>query len=274
MNHSVYQDLSSLVITSTNPCLLVYMIDQSKSMEEPFGNRNYSKSVEVANAINDILYEVGLRCFDSTQNDLKNRFEVAVIGYGNGNNSVRSAWEGNLQNRWVVSVKDIFSNPLGDVNGKPFWIRPYAVYDTPMTKAFENAYRLCDDWINWGNHRECHPPIIINISDGDATDAGSNFNSLISQVNQLKSLRTNFGNAFLLNIHISSNSGNRVLFPSFIHSSDKLAKLLFELSSPLNNNMLRIARDTGYNVTDGAKGYVFNGNASDLLNFLNIGTPK
>jgi hypothetical protein len=46
------------------------------------------------------------------------------------------------------------------------------------------------------------------------------------------------------------------------------------LSSPLNENMLRIAGSKGYQVQNGSKGYVFNGNANDLMNFLNIGTPQ
>ena len=266
-------DLSNLVITSTNTCLLVYMVDQSRSMEDSFGNASHSKSVEVANAINDILYEVGLRCFE-TDGTIKNRFEVAIIGYGKASNSVQSAWEGPLQNKWVVSIKDIFDFPLGEENDKPTWIRPYAVNNTPMTKAFENAYRLCQDWISWGNHKDCHPPIIINITDGEATDAGNSYQPLKEQVERLKTLTTNFGNAFVLNIHISSSAGDRKLFPNYLDSSDKFGSLLFNLSSPLNENMLRLARQEGYNVQNGSKGYVFNGNASDLMKFLNIGTPK
>jgi hypothetical protein len=38
--------------------------------------------------------------------------------------------------------------------------------------------------------------------------------------------------------------------------------------------MLRIASSKGYQVQNGSKGYVFNGTASDLINFLNIGTPQ
>ena len=266
-------DLSNLVITSTTPCLLVYMVDQSRSMEDLFGNASHSKSVEVANAINDILYEVGLRCI-GTAGEIKNRFEVAIIGYGKASNSVQSAWEGPLQNKWVVSIKDIFDFPLGEENDKPIWIRPYAINNTPMTKAFENAYRLCQDWISWGNHKDCHPPIIINITDGEATDAGNSYQPLKEQVERLKTLTTNFGNAFVLNIHISSSAGDRKLFPNYLDSSDKFGSLLFNLSSPLNENMIRIASSKGYQVQNGSKGYVFNGNASDLINFLNIGTPQ
>jgi hypothetical protein len=237
-----------------------------------FGNATHTRSVEVANAINDILYEVGLRCIGSG-GELKNRFEVAIIGYGKSESSIQPAWEGQLTGKWVVSINNIFEYPLGQENDKPIWIRPYAFGSTPMTKAFENARRLCNDWINWGNHRDCHPPIIINITDGEATDGGNNFNLLRNQVDQLKNLRTNYGTATILNIHISGNSGDKKLFPSSIDTRDKFENLLFEISSPLNENMIRIAQQKGYNIGYNAKGYVFNGNASDLINFLNIGTP-
>ena len=70
---------------------------------------------------------------------LKNRFELAIIGYGKNDDKVQSGWEGQLTNKWVVSIKNIFDYPLGQDNDKPIWIRPYATGSTPMTKAFENA---------------------------------------------------------------------------------------------------------------------------------------
>jgi hypothetical protein len=182
--------------------------------------------------------------------------------------------EGQLAGKWVVSIDNIFEYPLGQKDEKPIWIKPYANSNTPMTKAFENATRLCEDWINWGNHTDCHPPIIINITDGEATDAGSSFTPLKKQIEELKTLKTNFGNVSLLNIHISSSPGDKVLFPDNINSYDRFQNLLFETSSNLDNNMIRIAQKKGYNVNNSSKGYVFNGNATDLINFLNIGTPQ
>jgi hypothetical protein len=267
-------DIKNLTITSTHPCLIIYLIDQSGSMGDKFGNANHSKSVELANAINDVIYEVGLRCIGSG-GELKNRFEIAIIGYGKNGETVQSAWEGQLINKWVVSIKNIFDYPLGQDNDKPIWIKPYAGGATPMKKAFENARRLCMDWINWGNHRECHPPIIINITDGEATDGGMNFMQLTNEVDLLKRIGTDYGNVSILNIHISSQSGDRLLFPnelSFVN--DRLAQLLFDISTPLDSNMIRLAQQKGYNTQNNAKGYVYNGNASDLINFLNIGTPQ
>jgi len=267
-------DIKNLTISSTNPCLIIYLLDQSGSMSEKFGNAAHSKSVELASAINDVIYEVGLRCI-GTGGELKNRFELAIIGYGKENDKVQSGWEGQLTNKWVVSIKNIFDYPLGQDNEKPIWIKPYADGSTPMKKAFENARKLCSDWINWGNHKECHPPIIINITDGAATDSGSNYNALKNEVEQLKKIATNYGPVNILNIHISTRSGDRILFPNDISNiNDKFAKLLFDMSTTLNENMIRLAQQKGYNVQNSAKGYVFNGDATDLINFLNIGTPQ
>ena len=266
-------EINNLTITSTHPCLIVYLIDQSGSMSEKFGNAHHSKSVEVANAINDVIYEVGLRCIGSG-GELKNRFELAIIGYGDSD-SVKSAWEGQLTNKWVVSIKNIFDYPLGQEQDRPIWIRPKDNGSTPMKKAFENARNLCLDWINWGNHRECHPPIIINITDGEATDGGFNYIELRNEIEMLKTLGTNYGTVNILNIHISSFTGDRILFPNDLSIiKDRFSHLLYEISSPLNGNMVRLAQQKGYNIDNGSKGYVFNGNASDLINFLNIGTPQ
>ena len=47
-------DLRNLTISSTNPCLIVHLIDQSGSMNEKFGNASHTKAIELANAINDV----------------------------------------------------------------------------------------------------------------------------------------------------------------------------------------------------------------------------
>jgi len=266
-------DIRNLTISSTNPCLLIYLVDQSGSMSDKFGNASHSKAIEVANAINDIIYEVGLRCIGNG-GELKNRFEIAIIGYGKKENTSQSGWEGQLSGKWVVSIKNIFEFPLGQENDKPIWVKPYSVSNTPMTKAFEDAKKLCNDWINWGNHKDCHPPIIINITDGEATDGGSNFNDLKNQIEQIKNLNTNFGSVNISNIHISTRVGDKLLFPNEVNTSDKFEKLLFDISTPLSENMIRIAQQRGYDIPQKAKGYVFNGNANDLINFLNIGTPQ
>ena len=263
-------DLGTLQISSTHPCLVVYMLDQSGSMTEKFGGEGISKAQKVADCINEIIFETGLKCYDSN-GDIKNRFEISVIGYGMNDNGVAPAWEGNLKDHWVVSIADVFPQAIGEENGVPIWISPKALGRTPMTRAFENAYKICEAWINWGNHIDCHPPIIINISDGEPTDAGTGNIRILDVVNQIKGLRTNYGGVNIFNIHISSLASDSVLFPTQSPMGGN-ANLLFELSTELNPHMVALARQMGYAVEQGSKGYVFNGGAKHLMDFLNIGS--
>jgi hypothetical protein len=239
-------------------------------MQESFGSSS-SKAKKLADSVNEIIFETGLKCYGSN-GELKNRFELSVIGYGAEYEAVEPAWEGNLKDHWVVSIGDVFPNAIGEEEGIPIWIRAKAGSNTPMTKAFENAYRVCEAWINWGNHKDCHPPIIINISDGEASDENYNIQNLIQTVNNLKKLSTNYGGVNIFNIHISSQQGDSILFPSQLNTVNKQANLLFDLSTSLNDHMIALAKNIGYNVNDGAKGYVFNGSAKNLMDFLNIGS--
>lgn len=264
-------DINTLQISSTHPCLIIYLLDQSGSMSE-FFNDGTSKAEKLADAVNEIIFQTGLKCI-SGSGVLKNRFELSVIGYGLESHTCSPAWEGSLRSHWVVSINDIFNNPVGEKNEMPIWITPKAGYATPMKNAFENAARLCEAWINWGNHRDCHPPIIINITDGEPTDSGLNDSQLLSVVNNLKQLGTNYGNVSIFNIHITKSSNlDSVLYPSLLPMGTQSARLLFELSTPLNESMISHARSLGYEVDSGAVGYVYNGSAKNLLDFLNIGS--
>ena len=265
-------DIERLNISSANPCLVLYLIDQSFSMRDPFDRSGRPRAELVADSINDTIYEIGLSCLG--ENGLKNRFEVAILGYGNGRDVVESAWTKGLAGNWVCTIEDIFNHPAGTKNEKPIWVQPCAMANTPMTKAFENAYRLCKDWIEFGNHMDCHPPIIINITDGEATDGGFRFKGLKDAVNAVKGLRTNYDSVKVFNVHISSNkSTDKIAFPADDPTNHvKFASLLYDLSSHLNDSMIDRAGAMGYALKQGSKGYIYNAQASDLINFLNIGS--
>ena len=58
---------------------------------------------------------------------------------------------------------------LVDVNQQiPVWLLPFAQYGTPMCAALEVAHRALDSWI--AQHATSYPPIVINVSDGAASD--------------------------------------------------------------------------------------------------------
>lgn len=265
------KDINSLVVTAANPCLLIYMLDRSASMSDKFGNADTSRAETLSTAINKVIYDVCLRCV-SGSGELKSKFELALFAYGG--NTVTSGWEGALAGEFVYPITRIFNNPLAtDANEMPIWIRPHADGGTPMRAAFNNVKDLCEDWISWGNHYEiCHPPIIINITDGEATDDDGSFSGIRNTVNQLRNMGTAYGSTIVMNIHISGRNYDRIIFPDRPLSNNKFESFLYDISSPLYPHMIETGRREGFNIPDNARGYIFNGDSSDLVRFINVGT--
>lgn len=266
--------IDTLRINTTNPCLILFLLDQSGSMDESFGaNMKMSKADALADAVNETMHNIGLKCI-STNGVIRDRFEIAVMGYG-ATEEIKSAYMGDLTDRWAVPISELFNKPL-DYNaddGAPIWIKSIAGTVTPMTEAFHNAYDLCNDWINYGNHHDCHPPIVINITDGQATDSGFGDRKLIKAIDSVRDLSTDHGNIYIFNIHISESQSDQILFPDKMDSyNDPYAILLFNNSSILNSKMIDIGNTKGYSLNKNSKGFIFNGNSSDLVNFLNIGS--
>jgi hypothetical protein len=267
-----FKDINNLVITSANPCLLIYMLDRSHSMNDPFGNSRISKAEALSNCINDTIYEAGLRCISGSSGEMKSKFEVALFSYGDGN--ISSGWEGNLNSDFVHPIVHIFENPLFTTSDDvPKWIKPYGNGGTPMMAAFENVKDLCEDWINWEDHSDvCHPPIIINITDGEATDDLYPSNVIRNIVNQIRSLSTAYGNSIIMNIHISGKNSDKITFPDKPPGDGKYENFLYDISSPLYESMIGLARNEGYNISDNARGYMFNADTTDLVKFIKIGS--
>jgi len=259
-----------VVVTRANPLLVVFMLDQSASMNDKFGNASFSKATALANAVNRTLYEIALKSVSG--GEVVSRFEIGMFAYSG--EMVCSGWEGKLKNKFVHTIRNIFENPITIRNDDTLeWITPRGEGGTPMYDALKNVKDFIGDWIDWGDHRKvCHPPIIINVTDGEATDDKEPFSGLRKVASDIMSLSTDFGSTIMLNIHISSENYDKVLFPSRAVGDNAYQKLLFEISSPLYKKIVNKARDAGYNLNDDAKGYVYNGDCHDLLHFLDIGT--
>jgi hypothetical protein len=267
-----FKDINNLVVTSANPCLLIYMLDRSLSMNDPFGNARISKAQALCNAINDTVYEAGCRCISGASGEMKSKFEIALFSYGNG--TISSGWEGSLASEFVHPIVNIFKYPLFTTSDDiPKWINPSGNGGTPMLAAFENVKDLCEDWINWGDHRDvCHPPIIINITDGEATDDRYPFNGIKNAVTQIRSLSTVYGYSIIMNIHVSGDNSDKVTFPDRAPNDGVYENFLYEISSPLYEGMITQARNEGYNIADNARGYMFNAAPADLVKFIKIGS--
>src|ERR1700680_4354827 len=147
-------------LSRTNPTALVFLIDQSSSMAEPFGAQPGKPKAEgVADAINRLLQNLVLKC--AKGDGIRDYFHVGVIGYG-----ARVVWAlgGKLAGQKLVPISLIANNPLkveqrtrkvddnagGLVEQKfkfPIWFAPVAGGRTPMCAAITEATSAVKDFI-------------------------------------------------------------------------------------------------------------------------------
>jgi hypothetical protein len=265
-------------ISRSNPTCFLFLIDQSKSMRGPLGSDpSKSKAQAVADSLNHLLFTLSLRCVWG-QNIL-DRFHIGVIGYGG---EVNNRLGGALAGRELAPISEIARNPLRveqRTSGKPgqtgmgeqtikfpVWLDPLAEGKTPMAAALEKACLLVGGFL--AEHPDCYPPLVINISDGEATDSDPRI-----PAGKLTALSSNDGQVLLFNIHLSSNVPQAIEFPDRLESlPDKWSRHLFEMSSVLPPPMQGAARQAGIPVTSTTRGFVFNANLASVVRFLDIGT--
>lgn len=266
-------------ISRTNPTCFLFLVDQSSSMLEPFGAQpDKSKADGVADAINRLLQNLALKCAKS--DGIRDYFHVGVIGYGA---RAVPAFGGSLAGKGLVPISELANSPLrveqrtrsvDDGAGGliqqsfkfPVWFEPKAVGKTPMCGAFTLATELLQSFLK--TYPNCYPPMVINITDGRATDGDPR-----PLAEGVRNLATTDGKVLLFNAHISAVPAVPIAFPS----SDAMlpdvdAKLLFSLSSELPDKLLGAAKAEGFNVQPQARGFVFNGDLVSVIRFLDIGT--
>ena len=269
------------VISSANPSCFVFLIDQSASMQQPFGGSeaNQKKIEGVADAINRWLQNLIIKCAKSE--GIRDYYCVSVIGYGA---QIDSAFKGDLTGKRLVPISQIANHPLriekrtkfvDDDAGNlveqtvkaPVWIEPIASGKTPMCEAIVLAQRILSKWLD--EHPDCFPPIVINMTDGAATDGDPRF-----YASKLTHLASSDGNVLLFNINFSSHQANPIEFPdSDENLLDKYAKQLFQMSSVLPEYMRKIAsQEYNISVSEATRGFTFHADMVALIKFLDIGT--
>lgn len=271
----------SAEISRRNPGCFLFLVDQSYSMRDPFGSSESgnSKAKMLADAINRSLLTLVGRC--SKDEGVRRYFQVGVIGYGA---TIGPAMGGDLIGRELVWVDELAAHPLrveerqqkvSDGMGglvevpKEFviWFDPVANNGTPMCRALWQAHAILETWV--AQHPEAFPPVVINISDGESTDGDP-----LPPSEAIRELTTTDGNVLLLNLHLSSLRGMPTLH--FPNNGDNLpddsARLLFWMSSTLPPHMGEAAHEKGFLLSDNARGFVFNANIEDVIEFIDIGT--
>ncbi len=265
----------SAEISRANPTCFLFLLDQSQSMLQPLaGAAGKTKAEAVADAVNQLLYTLVLRCVWG--NSVLDRFHVGVLGYGA---RVGPALGGALANRDLLPVGDVARGPLRvETRSKPgpdgsaqsvrfpIWFDPQGDGNTPMCATLQRASLLLAGFL--ADHPDCFPPVVINITDGKPTDGNPEHHAA-----RLRQLSSTDGHVLLFNLHLSEKSGERIEFPDGEAAlPDAYAKLLFRMSSPLPEALHGAAREADLPVTAGTRGFVFNADLDSVIRALDIGT--
>lgn len=265
-------------ISRNNPTAFLFVVDQSGSMSDKM-SIGKTKAEFVSDALNRTLMNLIGRCTKSE--GVRDYFEVGVIGYGG--RGVDNGFSGALGSRVLNPVSAIEQNPTRVEDRKkkmddgaggivetavkfPVWFEPLADGGTPMraalTKAAEELAAWCDA------HPESYPPTVLHVTDGESGDGDPE-----EIAANLAQLRTNDGPVIVMNIHVSTLGLDTIKFPSSEQGlPDSHAKLLFRMSSPLPQHLVAFAKDKGYNVNPESRGYMFNAEAGEIVDFFDIGT--
>ena len=276
-------------ITRNTPTAFIFLVDHSVSMQKKtnlFGEE-MTMAEAAARIVNRQINELVLRCIKS--NEVRHYYDIAVIGYGK---TAYSGWNGALEGRDFVTPEELRDNPFKKIitreenrtrKGtvvkeveKVQWVE--ARHDgswTHLHEAFDRAKTLLSQWMEQHKNKDCYPPTIINITDGEFN--GASKETVLQQANELKSMFTNDGNVILFNIHFTANkSADEVVCP--IDKSElngnRYAETLFQMSSLLperyNADIEKYLNDRrqGRHVAMGV-----NADATTLIKLMDIGTP-
>ena len=268
----------SAEISRNQPTCFLFLVDQSGSMDDKFPSGR-SKSQIVADVLNKTLFTLITRCTKS--DGVRNYFDIGVIGYGG--NSFYNGFSGTLGNAILHPISKIESGPVaieervkklddgagGILEQKikfPVWFKPQASGSTPMCQAIRTAAAELVRWCD--SHPNSYPPTVLHVTDGESTDGDPE-----SLANQLCLISTNDGAVLMFNLHVSTLRAVQSKFPaSESDLIDKYARLLFRMSSQLPQHLIDYAQNKGLNVHSESRGFIFNAEPAEIVDFFDIGT--
>uniref|UniRef100_UPI0040472424 vWA domain-containing protein n=1 Tax=Rheinheimera sp. TaxID=1869214 RepID=UPI0040472424 len=268
----------SAEISRSNPTAFLFLVDQSGSMDDKMSSGR-SKAEQVADVLNRTLATLITRCTKSE--GTRNYFEIGVIGYGG--NGAYNGFQGPLGSQVLHPISAIESSPLKIEERKkkvddgaggiieqgikfPVWFEPHSSGGTPMCQAITKAAEELVSWCD--THPDCYPPTVLHITDGESTDGDPE--QLAAQLSQIQ---TSDGSVLLFNLHVSTSGANPIEFPAAQNNlADDYAKLLFRMSSQLPEHLIRFAQEKGFKVSMESRGFMFNADAVQIVDFFDIGT--
>lgn len=272
------------------PALFIILLDQSGSMQDTIQGLGVRKIDLATQAVNEVIYDMIDR--SPTDNDngrRRNYCYLSIIGYNDTVNHLltKSGQPIDLPTlaehpvgtkEVTMDVRDFSTGQYRKVRDMhQYWIEPHTNGNTHMDKAFEAALQIMEKWYSSPSEprqiprREGLAPIIIHITDGEH-NGNRDPQPYIEYIRQQS---TPHGEPLIFNCHFTSEITQPCVFPKSQEELpvSKFAPKLFEMSSIIPEPFLPDASLlTGYALSFGSRGFMFNSDAKLLINFLQFGT--
>ncbi len=271
------EEYSSVPISTSNPGCIIILVDQSFTMTDPYGDG--MKAERAALAVNKVITNLVYAC--QRGDEIRDRCYVTVVGYGA--DQIECAVDGMISDVArayirIENTKEYISDGAGGVTEisiqQPVWLEPKARGNTPMDRAFQHALEVIERWLP---HRpDGFPPVVVNITDGEATRP----HVAADNARKIMNMGTSDGACLVFNLHIPDlkqeirESEKNIAFPheTTRFANDSLAQYLFDISSVLPGPLIKAAQSVGFQVEAGARCFGYNLEESVLISILQFGT--
>lgn len=218
------------IATSSTPGLIVFLVDQSGSMNSSY-HGYYNKATFATTIVNHTINEI--INIHACGDYVKDRIFILIVGYGDdrvneiGSDYLSKYAENPLR---IESRKQKVTDGNGilieiDVQN-PVWIEPISSGCSSMDSAFERAEVLVKKWISIKT--DSPPPIIVNISAGNVAGKEPKIRNTAKKIMDLSCID---GHPLIFNCHIGDGKEKQWFCESENELFDERAKFLFSISS-------------------------------------------
>ena len=255
---------------ASGPRLTVLLVNQSSSMDAPFGEYGISMAEGVADALNLYLQRVAERRRGTPGSEFESgNFAAAIIGYGFEPGAADKIFFMDASGVWADEKRTHSdrSTPSSDDTLSSFstWIDPAArSADAPLCRALAAASSVIEPWVS--KHKLAPPPRVVDITDGGMTDGDPS-----PPAERLCRLSTYNGVTSLWTCHISGDATREpVLFPNDSRLVAPALLPLFRSTSALPQDGLSnlLMEFPEVSKISGARASVFYADLRTLVRFL------
>ena len=243
-----------------------------------------SKADVVALVTGRLIDELIMRSFCG--DSYRYYYDIAILGYSNDCIYPLLGEDDGFYPITTLAARKVehstYRLPYNTLNGEKnhffekvsMWIKPRAEGNTPMYKAITRVTELVSKWCANEENRDSFPPVVFNITDGEASDGADEM--LRAAASRLKETGTRDGATLFANVHISSSENQHpIIFPTAAELPEavRYATLLMDMSSvvpPQFNDHVCACRSQFAEPPYVAMSY--NASISELIAMLNIGS--